>query len=118
MFVRPIIRQDRIGTQPSKISQVVDFEVMKTNREDGCTPRECGHSNPARQQTPMSKSKIPKDVRKESPAMQARIAGGLWWVCILAGVVGFDVGTGSLIRYPSNTLHHADLVHCGRIFES
>ena len=42
--------------------------------------------------TTMSTSEIPKHFRKESPALQARLAGGLWWLCILAGVVGFVAG--------------------------
>jgi hypothetical protein len=29
--------------------------------------------------------------------MQARIAGGLWWVCILAGVVGFNAGAALIV---------------------
>ena len=33
--------------------------------------------------TTMSTSEIPKHFRKESPALQARLAGGLWWLCIL-----------------------------------
>ena len=37
----------------------------------------------------MSKSEMTTDFRKESPVLQARMAGGLWWLCILAGIVGF-----------------------------
>jgi uncharacterized membrane protein HdeD (DUF308 family) len=27
-----------------------------------------------------------------SPLFQARMAGGLWWLCIIAGIVGFVAG--------------------------
>src|SRR5947208_15482483 len=27
-----------------------------------------------------------------TPLFQARMAGGLWWVCIISGMVGFAVG--------------------------
>ena len=28
----------------------------------------------------------------ESPLLQARLAGGLWWLCIVTGLVGFIAG--------------------------
>src|SRR5437764_8934723 len=37
----------------------------------------------------MSKSEMTARFRGESPVLQARMAGGLWWLCILAGIVGF-----------------------------
>ena len=40
----------------------------------------------------MSKSEMTTDFREESPVLQARMAGGLWWLCILAGIVGFIAG--------------------------
>jgi hypothetical protein len=40
----------------------------------------------------MSKSEMTKHSREESPRLKARIAGGLWWLCILAGIVGFIAG--------------------------
>jgi hypothetical protein len=40
----------------------------------------------------MSKSEMTARFRKESPSLQARMAGGLWWLCIVAGMVGFVAG--------------------------
>ena len=40
----------------------------------------------------MSKSEMKARFREESPVRQARMAGGLWWLCIVAGVVGFIAG--------------------------
>src|SRR5713226_5594128 len=37
----------------------------------------------------MSKAEMTQRFRKESPVMQARIAGACWLLCILAGVGGF-----------------------------
>ncbi len=37
----------------------------------------------------MSKSEMTARLRKESPVLQARIAGACWLLCILAGVAGF-----------------------------
>ena len=31
-------------------------------------------------------------IAEESPRLKARIAGGLWWLCIVAGIVGFIAG--------------------------
>jgi hypothetical protein len=39
--------------------------------------------------TTMSKSEMMEHFREESPVRQARIAGGLWLLCILAGIVSF-----------------------------
>ena len=40
----------------------------------------------------MSKSEMTARFREESPVRQARIAGGLWLLCIVAGIVGFIAG--------------------------
>jgi hypothetical protein len=40
----------------------------------------------------MNKSEMTPRFREESAALHARLAGGLWWLCILAGVVGFIAG--------------------------
>src|SRR5216684_4457517 len=40
----------------------------------------------------MSKSEMTKHSGEESPRLKARIAGGLWWLCILAGILGFIAG--------------------------
>src|SRR5712691_8537785 len=40
----------------------------------------------------MTKSEMTEHFREESPVLQARMAGGLWWLCILAGIVGFVAG--------------------------
>jgi hypothetical protein len=40
----------------------------------------------------MSKSEMTKHFREESPVLQARTAGGLWWLCIVAGIGGFIAG--------------------------
>jgi hypothetical protein len=37
----------------------------------------------------MSKSEMTARFRKESPVLQARIAGACWLLCIVAGIVGF-----------------------------
>ena len=44
----------------------------------------------------MSKSEMTARFRKESPVLQARIAGACWLLCILAGVGGF-IAAGPLI---------------------
>src|SRR5437762_6624813 len=33
-----------------------------------------------------------KSILEVSPRAQARMAGGLWWLCIVAGMVGFVIG--------------------------
>src|SRR5437762_13355790 len=33
-----------------------------------------------------------KSILEVSPRAQARAAGGLWWVCIVAGIIGFGSG--------------------------
>src|SRR6266516_6316500 len=33
-----------------------------------------------------------RPILEESPLSKARMAGGLWWLCIVAGMVGFVVG--------------------------
>src|SRR5437016_12174852 len=33
-----------------------------------------------------------KSILEVSPRAQARAAGGLWWLCIVAGIVGFVAG--------------------------
>src|SRR5437867_11155803 len=38
------------------------------------------------------KSEMTEHLREESPVLQARMAGGFWWLCILAGVAGFIAG--------------------------
>src|SRR2546430_9138675 len=40
----------------------------------------------------MSKSEMTARFREESPVLQARIAGGFWLLCIVAGVGGFIAG--------------------------
>jgi hypothetical protein len=40
----------------------------------------------------MSKSEMTVSFREESPLLKARMAGGLWWLCIVTGVVGFIAG--------------------------
>ena len=40
----------------------------------------------------MSKSEMTQHFREESPRLKARIAGGFWLLCILAGIVGFIAG--------------------------
>ena len=37
-------------------------------------------------------NRVTEDFQVESPMLQARLAGGLWWICILSGLVGFAVG--------------------------
>ena len=37
----------------------------------------------------MNESEMTKHFREESPRLKARIAGGLWLLCILAGILGF-----------------------------
>src|SRR5256714_15142393 len=37
----------------------------------------------------MNESEMTKHFREESPRLKARIAGGLWLLCILAGLGGF-----------------------------
>src|SRR5436853_6340984 len=44
------------------------------------------------EETTMSKSEMTARFREESPVLHARLAGGLWWLCILAGIVGFIAG--------------------------
>src|SRR6266404_4487600 len=45
-----------------------------------------------REKPPMSKSEMTEYFREESPVLQARMAGGLWWLCIVAGIGGFIAG--------------------------
>jgi len=40
----------------------------------------------------MSKSEMTEHSREESPVPQARMAGGLWLLCIASGIVGFVAG--------------------------
>jgi hypothetical protein len=40
----------------------------------------------------VSTTLTPKPVLEISPRVQARAAGGLWWLCIVSGVVGFVAG--------------------------
>src|SRR5438552_7170504 len=40
----------------------------------------------------MSKSEMTQHFKDESPVLQARIAGGFWLLCIVAGIVGFIAG--------------------------
>src|SRR5437588_13040676 len=44
------------------------------------------------EETTMSKSEMTARFREESPVLHARLAGGVWWLCILAGIVGFIAG--------------------------
>ena len=40
----------------------------------------------------MSTPLTTKSILEVSPRTQARAAGGLWWLCIVAGIVGFVAG--------------------------
>ena len=46
----------------------------------------------------MSKSEMTARFREESPRLKARIAGGLWLVCIVTGVVSFIAGSSLMVR--------------------
>jgi hypothetical protein len=46
----------------------------------------------------MSKSEMTKHFREESPRLKARIAGGLWLLCIATGVVSFIAGSSLMVR--------------------
>jgi Domain of unknown function (DUF4386) len=40
----------------------------------------------------MSTAEMTERIGEASPRLQARVAGGLWWLCIIAGIVGFIAG--------------------------
>jgi hypothetical protein len=46
----------------------------------------------------MSKSEMTKHFREESPQLKARIAGGLWLLCIVTGVLSFIAGSSLMVR--------------------
>jgi hypothetical protein len=46
----------------------------------------------------MSKAEMTAPFREESPRLKARIAGGLWLVCIVTGVVSFMAGSSLMVR--------------------
>jgi hypothetical protein len=46
----------------------------------------------------MSKSEMTKHFREESPRLKAGIAGGLWLLCIVTGVVSFIAGSSLMVR--------------------
>lgn len=46
----------------------------------------------------MSQSEMTEHSRQESPRLKARIAGGLWLLCIVTGVVSFIAGSSLIVR--------------------